>query len=68
MINKMLPDFAALIPADETSYKSGGAFTGIMKIDVKVNKSKQVYGGTSIESSTFIKCKKACVNIKNVLS
>ena len=48
-------------------HKSGGAFTGIIKIDVKMSKSKQIYGGSYIELPKFIKNKKACVNIKNVL-
>ena len=68
MINKMMEDFAAFIPADETSDKSGRAFIGKKKIDVKMNKSKQIYGSTYVEIPTCIKNKKSCVNIKNVLS
>ena len=49
-------------------HKSGGAFTGIIKIDVKMSKSKQIYGSSYVELPKFIKNKKACVNIKNVLS
>ena len=39
-----------------------------MKIDVKMSKSKQIYGGSYVELPKFIKNKKACINIKNVLS
>lgn len=39
-INKMMEDFASFIPT-EAGYKSGGAFTGIMKIDVKMSRSKR---------------------------
>ena len=63
MINKIMEDFEACIPRDGSSYKSGG-----VKIDVKMNKSKQIYGDSYVDLPAFIKNKKARVNIKNVLS
>ena len=67
MITNILDEFELFINSG-IGHKSGGAFTGIIKVDVKMNKSKQIYGGSYQELPTFIKNKKACINIKNVLS
>ena len=67
MINSILDEFELFINSG-IGHKSGGAFTGIIKIDVKMNKSKQIYGASYVELPKFIKNKKACINIKNVLS
>ena len=45
--------------------KDSDPFTGIIKMDVKLSKSKNIYGGSFVELPEKIKNKKACVNIKN---
>ena len=44
---------------------SGGVFGGIIKTEVKMSKSKNIFGGSYVELPEKIKNKKACVNIKN---
>ena len=43
-------------------------FLGLIKIDIKTVKTKNIYGGDYVELPYFVKCKKACVNIKNIES
>ena len=64
MINKMMEDFEAFIPRDGGRYKSGGAVMGIIKTDVEINNSKQIYRGSYFELPALMKNKKACVNTK----
>ena len=44
---------------------SGGVFGGIIKTEVKMSKSKNIFGGSYVELPEKIKNKQACVNIKN---
>ena len=44
---------------------SGGVFGGIIKTEVKLSKSKNIFGGSYVELPEKIKNKQACVNIKN---
>ena len=44
---------------------SGGMFAGILKVEVKMSKSKNIFGGSYVELPDKIKNKRACVNIKN---
>lgn len=44
---------------------SGGAFAGIIKTEVKMSKSKNIFGGSYVELPEKIKNKQACINIKN---
>ena len=44
---------------------SGGVFAGIIKTEVKMSKSKNIFGGSYVELPEKIKNKQACVNIKN---
>ena len=41
-------------------------FLGVIKIDIKTIKQSNIYGGEFVDLPYFIKCKKACINIKNV--
>ena len=52
MINKILEEFDLFINSG-IGHKSVGAFTGIIKVDVKINKSKQIYVGSYQELSTL---------------
>ena len=44
---------------------SGGVFAGIIKTEVKMSKSKNIFGGSYVELPEKIKNKQACINIKN---
>ena len=66
MVGELLREFEAFVEIMNTS--GSGPFRGITKIDVKLNKSKNIYGASFIELPLEIKNKKACININNQLS
>ena len=68
MIDELLRQFEAYLELMNTC--GSGPFRGITTIDVKLNKSKNIYGSGSsfIELPDEIKAKKACININNQLS
>ena len=41
-------------------------FLGLIKIDIKTIKQANIYGGNFVELPYFVRCKKACINIKNI--
>ena len=62
-INKLLDSFSNWL---NELYNS--QFEGFIKIDIKTIKQQHIYGGNFVELPYFVKCKKACVNIKNIES
>lgn len=60
-VNFIIQDFHK----DIENKPSSDPFSGIIKIDVKISKSKNIIGGSFVELPQKIKNKKACVNIKN---
>ena len=66
MVGELLREFEAFVEIMNTV--GSGPFRGITKIDVKLNKSKNIYGSSFIELPLEIKNKKACININNQLS
>lgn len=63
MINLIMQDFENFIP-NQSHHKSGGAFTGIIKVDVKMNKSKQIYGGSYVELQNLSRIKKRVLTLR----
>jgi hypothetical protein len=61
IISKLVDDFHNHLEDSADS----SPFTGIMKIDIKLSKSKNIFGGSFVELPENIKNKRACVNIKN---
>lgn len=43
-------------------------FKGVIKIDIKTVNTKNIYEASYVDLPYFIKCKKACINIKNIES
>jgi hypothetical protein len=64
IINDVIVNFLKLIE-EMNNRGSGGVFAGIIKTEVKMSKSKNIFGGSYIELPEKIKNKQACVNIKN---
>jgi DNA polymerase III alpha subunit len=53
---------------EETNKNHSGKLNKIIKMEIKMSKSKNIYGGLYVELPEHIKSKKACVNIVNLLS
>jgi hypothetical protein len=66
IINNIIASFEKEI--DETNKNHSGSLDKIIKMEIKMSKSKNIYGGLYVELPEHIKSKKACVNIVNLLS
>ena len=64
IVNDIIDNFTKEL--EEMSKRgSGGVFAGIIKTEIKMSKSKNIFGGSYVELPEQIKNKKACINIKN---
>ena len=65
LINDILINFENYI---EISRNNSGPFHSLETVEIKITKTKNIYGASFIELPINIKSKQACVNINNLLS
>lgn len=65
LINNIFDEF--IDDMETVSRQGSGSFGGIVKLEIKISRSKNIYGGEWVDLPEKIKYKQACVNIENVL-